>query len=405
MTSTITPIASITSITSITSINPITPIAPITPIPSIAPTARFAAAATKAAAPTKTDDDPEATASSPDGTTPTPRLPIVVIPTTGTTTERDLFSTTTEIATLLRRFPSLEVLDEAAIKTTVGDRAATLLRHCHEVDDPAQKAGAPPTGDAEKAAAEHRACLAGLVETFGAAFVVETTLGESSRGILFVATAVDAQGTAIATERGLGGGLDGAPRADVVANAITTLGRLVAQEEPTGETATVVKSEATTTSAGDTPLPAELRDPLLYGGVGGLVVGGLLMGLATIPAFQSASAEGELSVLRTAYLKDPSDDTLRDANARQAEAADAADLWNGPGLLAFWTGTLVVLASGGALAAGVLLTPDPDEGIPKTLDDDTRTTPRRSSSNENAGAADTEAAAAAAEAETDGGGQ
>ena len=143
---------------------------------------------------------------------------------------------------------------------------------------------------------------------------------------------------------------------------IDDAGRTATGDEPSDA---VVRVAGTTAAAANAAAFGSLRQPVLVAGAVGLGVGVTVLGLGLVPAFLANGSEADLTRLRVGYVDSGGDPAiLDDAAVKQAEVDDRRALWNNVGLYAAWTGALVAIAGGAALAAAVTLIDDETEVQP-----------------------------------------
>lgn len=234
------------------------------------------------------------------------------------------------VATRLQRFTALRVIAQRDVQQRLGLEADKQLAGCES--------------DA--------ACLAELAGAFDVDIVCTSSAGVLGGTTVFTIQLVDDTGAAKARGTATVSALD--DLAGAVAAVVDTAGREATGDEP----ADPVIAKATPTTP-TTPLSSAWRFPLLLGGAVGVATGLTAAGIGVIPGLLYRGAEDDLTTLRVRYVESDKDPAiLADATAKQAEADRLRGLWNNAGVPAFWIGSLVVVAGGAALTAGLLLTPE-----------------------------------------------
>lgn len=187
-------------------------------------------------------------------------------------------------------------------------------------------------------------CLAELAGALGAKYVLSTRAGKLGSTYVVSAQVFDAdKGTAEARDTAEAWDIVELPSkvAPLVDGVLTT-----ALGEPV---------------AGAAPLPvappraeprAPLRLGLQVGGAAAMGVGALVAGLGVTPYVLYQQRKGELNTRTANYTGDA--DELAAATRVHADAVGLANLYNNVGRFALFGGLTLVLAGGGALAAGFL---------------------------------------------------
>ena len=296
----------------------------------------FAVAAAAGAA-DRAPTPPSADAGTP-GTAVVTRSRVLVLATSGDLDPAKRLLLTDLTAARLARFANLEIIAARDIEARLGLEASKQAAGCDS--------------DAS--------CLANLTGALDVDVVCATSAGTLGGTTVFTLQLVDNSGTARARGSVQVSALD--DLATAVSRVIDDAGRAATGDEPSDA---VVRVAGTTAAAANAAAFGSLRQPVLVAGAVGLGVGVTVLGLGLVPAVLANGSESDLTRLRVRYVDSGGDPAILDqAASKQAEVDDRRALWNNVGLYAAWTGALVAIAGGAAIAAAVTLIDDETEVQP-----------------------------------------
>jgi hypothetical protein len=255
---------------------------------------------------------------------------VLVLDTSGDLSADQRAVITNVVAARLQRFSPLRVVAQRDVQQRLGLETAKQLAGCES----------------------DTACIAELADAFDVDLLCVTAASRLGGTVVFTLQIIDDRGLAKARGSVSVSALDDVAAA--VSSVADDAGRALCSVEP----ADAPVSASSSASSLSSPLSSSWRLPLQVGGAAALGVGLVAVTIGAIPGVMARSAEGDLTGLRTDWLESGADDDaiLGRANAKQAEIDEHRGAWNSWGIAVVWSGILVSLVGGAAVAAGTFLT-------------------------------------------------
>lgn len=269
-------------------------------------------------------------------TSPEPGLTrVLVLDTSGDLSADQRAVITNVVAARLQRFSPLRVVAQRDVQQRLGLETAKQLAGCES----------------------DTACIVELADAFDVDLLCVTAASRLGGTVVFTLQIIDDRGLAKAR------GSVSVPALDDVAAAVSSVaddaGRAICSVEPVDDPVSASPSPSPSSSpSSPSPLSSSWRLPVQVGGAAALGVGLVGVAIGAIPGVRARAAEGDLTGLRTAWLESGADDDaiLARANAKQAEIDEHRGAWNSWGIAVVWSGIVVSLVGGAAVAAGTFLT-------------------------------------------------
>ena len=224
----------------------------------------------------------------------------------------------------------------------------------------------PAADDVSCGGAEDRvACLQALAASANVAVVVTTSADTAGGDATVSMLVVHADGSVLADTTSSMSRMDGGTITDAASKTLRVTADALHEKDPQhfseGGVTTTTTTKTTTTTTTTRVDQDALRSGLLMGGAAGLGVGILTIVGGAIPGALANSSATQLSTQRNRYVSSGGDAAiLEEARAQQATTDGYVAAWNGIGVPVVWTGIVVTLLGGAALATAVFALPPTD---------------------------------------------
>ena len=270
-------------------------------------------------------------------TSPEPGLTrVLVLDTSGDLSADQRAVITNVVAARLQRFSPLRVVAQRDVQQRLGLETAKQLAGCES----------------------DTACIVELADAFDVDLLCVTAASRLGGTVVFTLQIIDDRGLAKARGSASVSALDDVAAA--VSSVADDAGRALCRVEPADAPVSASSSSSSSPSSSPSPSPlsSSWRLPVQVGGAAALGVGLVGVAVGAIPGVRARAAEGDLTGLRTEWLESGATDEsiLARANAKQAEIDEHRGAWNSWGIAVVWSGIVVSLVGGAAVAAGTFLT-------------------------------------------------
>ena len=227
----------------------------------------------------------------------------------------------------------------------------------------------PAVDDGGCGGAEDRpACLQELLTRNTADVVVATSASAAGGDATVTMLVLHRDGSTLAETTSSMSRMDGGTITDAATKTLRATADALHEKDPDHFSEGDVTTRATTTTTTTTTTKLDqdaVRQGLLLGGGVGLGIGVLAIVCGAIPGVLAGQATGQLTTLRNDYVKNGGDPaTLEEARAQQKTTDGYVAAHNAIGVPVLWTGVVVTVLGGAALAAAVFALPATAEEAP-----------------------------------------